>query len=88
MDSYDRLQILRPNAPGTAPTGDQVRAWRDKHGLTQREVANLLGKTDRSIKNHETDPRYPMPIHEWLLLLLLGGELTPAKGRSALHFPR
>lgn len=81
-------QRLMRNAPDLAPaTADQLKAYRAHHGLTQRAVASLLDKGERSVKIHESDPSRPMPGAEWLLLRLLGGEVTQAQARAEAGFP-
>lgn len=66
---------------------NQLRAYRAKHGLTQKQVADVLGKTTRSVKNHEGDESKPLPAADWLLLRLLGGETTPAQARAETLYP-
>lgn len=83
--AYHRLMRDSPDlAPATI---DQLKAYRAHHGLTQPQVAAILDKGLRSIKAHETDPSKPLSGSEWLLLRLLGGEITPAQARQEVMYP-
>lgn len=74
-------------APHGAASAEQLRAYRAHHGLTQQQLADILGKTTRAVKMHEGDPTKPLPANEWLLLRLLGGEVTPAQARADTLYP-
>ena len=39
--------------------GKRIRHYREKKGLTQRELAKLINVSERTIGNYETDTRTP-----------------------------
>lgn len=40
-------------AHGRAMTGDEMRAWRQRHGLTQAQAADVLGVTPECVAGWE-----------------------------------
>lgn len=69
------------------PTADQLRAYRTRHGLSQQQLADVLGKTARRIKYAEADPDQPLAENDWRLLRLMEGSLTPAQARAEVGHP-
>lgn len=49
-------------SPGGAPAPDRVRAIRDRLGLTQKELAALLGKTRPTVSGYERGEPLPPEV--------------------------
>lgn len=59
----------RADAPGRAPTPDEVKIAREAAGLTQVEAARLIYVTERAWQRYEAGERQ-MPAGYWELFLL------------------
>ena len=70
--------------PKTNPTPEQVRAARDKSGLTQREASLIVFGADspRGFQNWETGARQA-PLGQWVLFLLMTGQATLEDAQDA-----
>ena len=71
----DWQAVLPPDSVGhvVPVTGKQLRSWRDGHGWSQRELADLLGVTVRMIINWEKRGSNEIPTKARKRLSLLEG---------------
>ena len=56
-----------PKPPLRRMSGEELRAWRIKHDLSQAELAELLGVSQRAISHWESEQR-PIPLYIPILL--------------------
>lgn len=59
----------------TRPTMEEVRAWRDRHSVTQDDLADLLGVTTTTVSAWETGRTQP-PAYLELALAWLSGRMA------------
>lgn len=77
---------LGPNTPGGRAVrrlGRQVRAWREAHGVTQRELAGRLGMAQPNLARLEGGGVAPTLTTLALLAQRLGVRVTVAPGDDA-----
>jgi transcriptional regulator with XRE-family HTH domain len=67
-------------------TGRRISEWRKKNGLSQQDLAQMLGVSLPTIKRWETDESTPRDRHLTAIAALLGGTAvaSPVGGGSAL----
>ena len=58
-----------PNPP-TPPTPEEIKAFREKFGLSQAEFSRLLGVNQPCVANWEKGIRKPQPYLGWALKAL------------------
>ena len=61
----------RTDAPAANPSPDDLRALRERHGLTQRGLADLIHGTERAVQDYEQGRRRMHPGLYALALLRL-----------------
>ena len=73
----NRSKKRPPTAPGASPRAAEIRALRERHGLTQEGLAEACSPgaiTVRSVQGWETDERRCPPA-TWRYILAQLGEL-------------
>jgi transcriptional regulator with XRE-family HTH domain len=68
-----------PLASADAVFGTQVRAWRQRRGLTQQELATQLGTSQRKVSDIETGRRSPSLTPSQYVALAQALELEPSR---------
>lgn len=58
--------ITEPVTPDP-PLGDELRAFRDEHNLTQRDLANMVGTSGGMISKWEHGKKKPSNVNAWRL---------------------
>lgn len=74
---------LRPSAQSADTPAALIRARRDEAGLTQTDLARLIGVHDTYISRWERGVNTPSPAHAAALADTLGGTLADYLGLGA-----
>ena len=56
--------------------GQKLKAWREKYGISQEELARQLGITQQAVANWELGIRHPKKRFWKKLISLTNGEIT------------
>ena len=72
LDKYDQWSYIKPM------TGQDLKEWRQKWGVTQGELARMLGTYQETISRWERDKR-GIPSHLFLALEALENRMKEGK---------
>jgi HTH-type transcriptional regulator/antitoxin MqsA len=71
MDRYEQQVIAAKRLGRGAPSPEQIRALREKLGLSQRRMSEIVGGGVRSINKYEAGQVVPSAVMSSLLQILV-----------------
>lgn len=59
------------------PIGEAIKAWREKHGVTQLQLANRIGITTKTLSVTENGHTKPSPLVEKAIRAVISKPFKP-----------
>ncbi len=79
---FSEVPFMKRPSPARIRFGERLRNLREEKNLSQKEVAAVIGRTNRSVSNYENGTNYPNPEIIELLAGLFGVSVSFLTGGS------